>query len=239
MPVRKNLIPFAWLPASWGLRGRSRAIAEAEYQYEGIDLDRKLVEIEHANNPQQLTKCLADIDCKHGNISSYERDMIAADVEHAQHPAALAIAKLKIGLQHQKITQYDHDQQLAEIEIADEQQRKLAQLAIDLKHERISEQQYERKVSDIKEEPWVAMPRISWDPVDSSKTFFEIDYNDHFVEHLRANGYQGSETHIIDTWINDVCSSVADEMNHMSTADNFVTTGKRANATDSGFTEHH
>jgi hypothetical protein len=43
--MKKKWIPFNWLPASWGLRGKSRAIAEAEYYYEGNELEEKLAEL--------------------------------------------------------------------------------------------------------------------------------------------------------------------------------------------------
>lgn len=238
MPKRKPLIPFSWLPASWGLKGRSRAIAEAEYQFDGIELDRRLAEITCSDNSEQLFKVMAEIDYKYGIINKYELDTVLAKQAHAHDPNALARSLLEVDLAHNKITQYDYEQQLTALESTNEQQRQLNQLAVDLKHERINEQQYERKVADIKQEPWVAMPRISWDPVDNSKTFFEIDYNEHFIDHLRANGYQGDETQVVDAWINDVCSSVADEMNQAATADNFVTNVRRVKVSDESFTEH-
>ena len=34
-----NKIPFGWLPASWGLKGKSRELAEAEYYLSGYELD--------------------------------------------------------------------------------------------------------------------------------------------------------------------------------------------------------
>ena len=33
------------MPASWGLKGKTRAIAEAEYYYEGEELEKALAEI--------------------------------------------------------------------------------------------------------------------------------------------------------------------------------------------------
>ena len=32
---RKLKVPFSMMPASWGLKGKTRAIAEAEYYYVG------------------------------------------------------------------------------------------------------------------------------------------------------------------------------------------------------------
>ena len=33
------------MPASWGLKGKSRAIAEAEYYYDGEELEKVLAEL--------------------------------------------------------------------------------------------------------------------------------------------------------------------------------------------------
>jgi hypothetical protein len=56
------------------------------------------------------------------------------------------------------------------------------------------------------------MPKISWDPVDPSKTYFELDYNQPFVEYLRENGYVGIDEDVINKWLNDVCTSILSEM---------------------------
>ena len=34
------------MPVSWGLKGKSRLVAEAEYYYEGIHLEKRLAEID-------------------------------------------------------------------------------------------------------------------------------------------------------------------------------------------------
>ena len=81
----------------------------------------------------------------------------------------------------------------------------------------------------------MAMPKISWDPVDPSKTFFELDYNDAFVASLRANSYQGTDEDVINRWLNDVCNSILSEM--APTDPEFVTNVRRIRR-DDGKTEH-
>lgn len=176
--MKRNKIPFNWLPASWGLRGKSRQIAEAEYYLEGYELDCELARINHADDTQKLATALVQIDLAHGKIDQYAADIKVAEIEHAKDAAALDLAKLNI----------------------------------ELKHNKVSPQEHERKQADLLGEPYMAMPKISWDPADPSKTFFELDYNNHFVEYLRANGYVGSDDDIINRWLNDVCSSILSEM---------------------------
>ena len=195
-----NKIPFSWLPASWGLRGKSRELAEAEYYLSGYELDIAKARIGHGLESPEFTKSVLNIDLAYGKISAY-----------------------------------DHDIRLAEINNADEVALSLAKLDVDLKHNRVSAQEHERKTADIKNEPYMAMPKISWDPVDPSKTFFELDYNDAFVQSLRANSYQGTDEDVINRWLNDVCNSILSEM--APTDPEFVSNVRRIRR-DDGKTEH-
>ena len=195
-----NKIPFSWLPASWGLRGKSRELAEAEYYLSGYELDIAKARIGHGLESPEFTKSVLNIDLAYGKISAY-----------------------------------DHDIRLAEINNADEVALSLAKLDVDLKHNRVSAQEHERKTADIKNEPYMAMPKISWDPVDPSKTFFELDYNDAFVASLRANSYQGTDEDVINRWLNDVCNSILSEM--APTDPEFVSNVRRIRR-DDGKTEH-
>ena len=193
-------IPFSWLPASWGLKGKSRELAEAEYYLTGYDLDVAKARIEHGLASPEFTKSVLDIDLAYGKISAY-----------------------------------DHDTRLAEIGNTDETALALAKLDVDLKHNKISAQEHERKVADLKNEPYMAMPKISWDPVDPSKTFFELDYNDAFVQSLRSNSYQGTDEDVINRWLNDVCNSILSEM--APTDPEFVSSVRRVRR-DDGKVEH-
>ena len=193
-------IPFSWLPASWGLKGKSRELAEAEYYLTGYDLDVAKARTEHGLASPEFTKSVLDIDLAYGKISAY-----------------------------------DHDTRLAEIGNTDETALALAKLDVDLKHNKISAQEHERKVADLKNEPYMAMPKISWDPVDPSKTFFELDYNDAFVQSLRSNSYQGTDEDVINRWLNDVCNSILSEM--APTDPEFVSNVRRIRR-DDGKTEH-
>jgi hypothetical protein len=42
--------------------------------------------------------------------------------------------------------------------------------------------------------------------------FFEIDFNEDFVEYLANNGYEGSDNDtIVDNWFNDLCKNIVME----------------------------
>ena len=169
-------IPFGLLPASWGLKGKSREIAKAEYELRGYELELRLVEINHDEDP-----------------IAFKRN------------------KLDIDLKYKKIEQYNYDLEYATLG-KEGPEADIAKLAVDLKHGRITDQEYERRGADARGEPWIAMPKISWDPINPSKTYFELDYNDHFIGFLRDNGYVGADDECINRWLNDVCYSVLEEM---------------------------
>jgi hypothetical protein len=42
-----RIVPFGWWPANWGLAGKRREVAFAEYHWDGEDLAYRLLEIEH------------------------------------------------------------------------------------------------------------------------------------------------------------------------------------------------
>lgn len=61
---QRRLIPFRWLPASWGLKGRVRQEAEAAYYLEGEELTTRLeqIRIDHLphDHPERQERELKD-----------------------------------------------------------------------------------------------------------------------------------------------------------------------------------
>lgn len=206
----RNMIPFWMWPGSWGLKGKTRAIAQAEYELVGYDFECKVAEINYSEDHEQLALALLAAQLKYCKIDQYTHDMRVAEVKFSD-PDQLELEKLDIDLAHKKISEYDYDIASA-IKTCSGTELELARLDIDLEHGKITEQAYERRKADIQGEPWVAMPKISWDPENPGKTYFELDYNEHFVGFLRSNGYLGTDDDCINKWLNDVCYSVLEEM---------------------------
>lgn len=197
---KKRLIPFAMLPAAWGLTGKSRKIAEAEYYYDGYELEVELALINHGDSTE-YNRALIAIDLKHNRIDQLEADRKLVKLQHSEESVELEVALLEVNLKHNMISQVDFD----------------------------------KKRADLLEEPYMAMPKISWDPIDPSKTYFELDYNEHFVRYLERNGYVGTEEEIINRWLNDVCLSVLDDVAPVE--NEFVKTVRTVKRPD-GKTEH-
>lgn len=175
--MNKPIVPFGWLPGHWGLSGKTRDRAQAEYELAGLELDLRLMEIDQ-DDPKAQQLAQLDVKLKHGVLSVYDHEV--------------AHNKLRL----------EGDSSLAEV-----------LLDVELKHHRISKQEHDRKLADLREEPWVNMPDMKWDPADPTKSYFQLDYNDHFVVFLRSHNYTGaSDEQIVERWLNDVCRSVASEI---------------------------
>lgn len=170
-------LPFRFLPASWGLKGKARLRAEAEYYLEGYELDLRLADIDSDTDHDREIAQLA-VKLKHEKITQ----------DQAQEQ------ELAIKLRHGKITQTEHD---------------ISKLDQDLAAERISQDAYDKRVATIKKEPWVNVIRIGINPENPGAGYFELDWNDEFVEFLQQSGYDGrSDEEIVNKWFNNVCSTV-------------------------------
>jgi hypothetical protein len=204
-------IPFNLLPASWGLRGKSREIAEAEYYLSGKELELKLVEIQEDDSIQRELRILK-IQNKYGELSKLDLDLKIVELTETDQ-ITIQSKILTVKHDHGVISDYDFDVELAKILFEkDSKELSLELLKIDKRHHKIEKQEYEKREADINEEPWVAMPSIKWDPADPSQSYFELDYNDHFVTYLKSNGYEGlADQVIVEKWLNDVCRSVAQD----------------------------
>lgn len=73
-------IPFWLLPASWGLKGKTKAIAAAEYYFEGKELEEKLAEI-NADTPEDKEIAILAIKLKHDEISQAAYDKAVATIK--------------------------------------------------------------------------------------------------------------------------------------------------------------
>ena len=75
MAKKRKLIPFGWSPAHWGLAGKTRELAQAEYELAGEELERKKLEINIAERTEEELKVESlRLDLKHKYITQEEFD---------------------------------------------------------------------------------------------------------------------------------------------------------------------
>ena len=82
--AKKTKLPFSMMPASWGLKGKTRAIAEAEYYYEGEELEEVLAQLDvESDDDKELAKL--EVQLKNGKIGKYEYDKKIADIKKSPY----------------------------------------------------------------------------------------------------------------------------------------------------------
>lgn len=80
---------------------------------------------------------------------------------------------------------------------------------IDLEFGRITQDEHSKKVATLNGDPYVKVLNIDLDENSPGAGFFELDFNEHFVEYLANSGYEGIEPdEIVDNWFNDLCKNI-------------------------------
>ena len=105
-------IPFEFMPASWGLKGKSRAVAQAEYYLTGYDLKFRLLELDkdEMTKKQYFTK-LYDLDFEYGKMDKKTHLRQLASLIEDEEQKELAI--LELDRNEGKLTDHQYDKAVA------------------------------------------------------------------------------------------------------------------------------
>lgn len=203
----RPLIPFRFLPGSWGLSGDAYDEAEAFYSLDGEDLERRLAAIRLKDDRQALSLALLAIDRKYERIDNYTYERSVALIKFEE--PELTLENIKIDAAFHKITQYEAEKQIAELSHTDEDARALALLDIDVKFGKIEKNAYEKQKATLKKEPWIGIINSGFDPENGiDGVYFEFDWNTYWIDYLKLHGYVGhTDEQIVDDWFSDVCRS--------------------------------
>jgi organic radical activating enzyme len=78
------------------------------------------------------------------------------------------------------------------------------------------------------EEPWVKVIKLHVQPENPKNGFFELDWNDEFVNMLKQSGYQGeSQEEVVDRWFQTLCRTVGNEQGIDVTGAGYVQINRR------------
>ena len=92
----------------------------------------------------------------------------------------------------------------------------------------------DKKTKGKSEEPWVKVLQVNVNPENPKNGFFELDWNDEFVNMLKQNGYTGaSEEEIVDSWFQSLCRTIGNEQGVDISGAGYVQVNRR----DDGKTE--
>ena len=91
-----------------------------------------------------------------------------------------------------------------------------------------------KKTSKKPAEPMVKVLNMNVNPDNPRNGFFELDWNDEFVENLKQHGYLGqSDEEIVDRWFQTLCRTIGNEQGVDVTGSGYVQINRR----DDGKTE--
>lgn len=89
-------IPFEWMPGSWGLKGRTREIAQAEYELTGYDLEHKLLTLsEQDMDPKDYNRKMIELRRKYDKIGELDYHRALANLIEDETQRALAETELE------------------------------------------------------------------------------------------------------------------------------------------------
>lgn len=112
MSENKKIIPFHFWPYSWGMKGKTREIAEAEYYLTGYELDKKLLGIHRdIGNEDDYKRKLYDLKLKYNVITrdEYNRLLIGLIKDEKQKE----LAEIELDLRDGKVTQIEYEKKCA------------------------------------------------------------------------------------------------------------------------------
>lgn len=105
-------IPFEWMPGSWGLKGRTREIAQAEYELTGYDLELKLLTMQEQDlDISDYKRKMAELELKYKRITKEHYHRCLADLIEDEKQKASAI--LELDFREGKVSELDYNKKLA------------------------------------------------------------------------------------------------------------------------------
>lgn len=209
----KSLIPFWLYPYSWGLKGKARKIAEANYTLEGYELELALLEIQKDELvDNEFNKKLLQLNHRYKKISDYDFKFGILNCEVSDKNSEEFRRKtLELDYEYRKISSAEYHRSLIDF-IKDDKLAQIATVELDFKEGKLNQLEYEKRIATINGQPWVTVLNMSFGGKNSLEGSFELDWNEYFVKQLIAEGYTGvTPDTIVNQWFMEVCRNVAME----------------------------
>jgi len=93
--------------------------------------------------------------------------------------------------------------------ISDEKEQAIALEKINFKYGHIDQHEHDKNMATLEGKEYVRVVGMELDEETPGQGFFELDFNDNFVEYLAQNGYEGVEPdQIVDNWFSDLCKNI-------------------------------
>lgn len=115
--MTRKIIPFGLYPRHWGLKGKALEVAKAEFELEGVELRRKIIEINAAERtPDEQKIALLTLDHEVGDITDYQlaKGVIKTNINKMpEQDVKLALLDLK--KEYKKRSEDEYEKERADI----------------------------------------------------------------------------------------------------------------------------
>ena len=115
--MTRKIIPFSWYPAHWGLKGKALEVAKAEFELEGVELRRRIIDINAAERtPDEQKIAHLTLDHEVGDINDYQlaKGVIKTNINKMpEQEVKLALLELK--KEYKKRSENEYEKERAEI----------------------------------------------------------------------------------------------------------------------------
>jgi hypothetical protein len=120
---------------------------------------------------------------------------------------------LRVEFENGKISEYEYDKAIIPFKELSETEAKIENIHVEYQHHKIDKTQFEKELFTIEKKPWIGVINQNIDLDKGINGFYiELDWNEHWIEFLRLNGYTGiSDEHMVEQWFSDVNKSVQSE----------------------------
>jgi len=104
-------LPFGLFPGSWGLKGKTREVAKAEYELEGEALQKKLIEVNYDDEKERQLELLK-LERKNEHITKEQYDYKYAELKYKGTKEYIDIA-LELDKKYEKISEIEYQKKSA------------------------------------------------------------------------------------------------------------------------------
>ncbi len=108
----KKIIPFSWTPTAWALRGQSRKIAQAEYEYSDSPYERDVAIAELTLSGNDLEIKLNEINFEYQIISEYDYEKKSIELT-SDDELDKTVRLLQLDIDHNLIDPLKGDKEIA------------------------------------------------------------------------------------------------------------------------------
>lgn len=139
-------------------------------------------------------------------------ERLLIQIEYDDDKIIKELKLLGIDKKYGLVSDYEHDKKYVEISCKDASDLEQELLTVELRHNKITALEYEKQTATLKKEPWVHADVRVPNARKPFQGYFDIDWNNYFIEFLESEGFTGeTEEILIERWLKELNSNLMHE----------------------------